>query len=62
MRDAQFAKRALQPVHVAALVDQRAAPHLADFVDAVGELVAAILDMDHRVRVRQIAAVDIGDA
>ena len=49
-------------VHVAALVDQAAAPHLADFVDAVGELVAAVLDMDAGVRERQIAAVDIGDA
>ena len=49
-------------VDVAALVDQAAAPHLADFVDAVGELVAAILDMDHGVAQRQIAAVDIGDA
>ena len=31
---------------MAPLVDDAAAPHLADFVDAVRELVAAILDMD----------------
>ena len=44
--DAQFRERARQPLHVAALVDHAACPHLADLVDAVGELVAAILDMD----------------
>ena len=55
-------ERELQPRHVAALVDQLAAPHLADFIDAVGELIAAILDVDARMRERQVAAVDIGDA
>ena len=39
-------ERALQPLEVPALVDQPACPHLADLVDAVGELIAAILDMD----------------
>jgi len=46
----------------AALVDQPATAHLADFIDAVGELIAAVLDV-HRCRaMRQIAAVDEGDA
>ena len=49
-------------VEVAPLVDQAAAPHLADFIDAVGELIAAILDVDLGVAERQIAAVDVSDA
>ena len=51
-----------EALHVPPLVDQAASPHLADFVDAVGELVAAILDMNRRVAMRQIASVHIGDA
>ena len=39
-----------QALHVPALVDQAAAAHLADFIDAVGELIAAVLDMDARRR------------
>ena len=35
---------------MAALVDQAASPHLADFVDAVGELIAAVLDGDRGLR------------
>ena len=61
-RDAQLAERAFEPVHVAALVDQPPSPHLAHLVDAVGELVAAILDMDLRGAMRHVAAVHIGDA
>ena len=60
--DAQFGERALQPFEVAPLVDEAAVPHLADFIDAVGELIAAVLDMDRGVAHRQIAAVDVGDA
>src|SRR6266498_2757919 len=44
------------------LVDQPAVPHLADLVDAVGELVAAILDVDRSLAVGNIAAVHIGNA
>ncbi len=50
--DAQLVERALEPRHVAALVDDAAVPHLADLVDAVGELVAAVLDVDHGVVAR----------
>src|SRR3546814_11712804 len=39
-----------------AIVDQH---HL---VDAVGELIAAILDMDRRIGMRQVVTVDVGDA
>ena len=51
-----------QPGDVAALVDQPAAPHLADLVYAVGKLIAAVLDVDASLRQRKVAAVDIGDA
>ena len=44
------------------LVDEAAVEHFADLIDAVGELVAAIFDMDHRVLVRNVASVHIGDA
>ena len=40
-----------EPLEMAALVDEPASPHLADFVDAVGELIAAILDMDLASRI-----------
>lgn len=43
------------------LVDQPPSPHLADFIDAVGKLVAPVLDVNHGAAVRQVAAVDIGD-
>ena len=62
MRMRNFGERALQPLDVPPLVDEAPAPHLADFIDAVGELIAAILDMDLGVAHRQIAAVDVGDA
>src|SRR6185437_11045542 len=48
--------------HVAPLVDQTPAPYLANLVDAVGKLVAAVLDRDARFGVRQIAAVHICNA
>jgi hypothetical protein len=43
-------------------IDELAAPHLAHFVDAVGELIAAILDMNAGFAMRHVAAVDIGNA
>src|SRR6266545_846616 len=60
--DLQLTERAPQAIEVAPLVDHPAAPDLAQLVNAVGELVAAILDMDHGVAPRQIATVDIGNA
>ncbi len=47
---------------MAPLVDDAAVPHLADLVDAVGELVAAILDMNHSLAAGNVPAVDIGNA
>ena len=55
-------ERALQPLHVTALVDQPPVPDLADLIDAIGKLIAAVLDMDRGFAIRPIAAVDIGDA
>jgi hypothetical protein len=43
-------------------VHQVAARDFADFVDTVGELVASVLDVHGGVAVRDVAAVDIGDA
>ena len=60
--DAKLGERELKPRHMPALVDQVTAPHLADFIDAVGELIAAVLDVDARGGERNVAAVDIGDA
>jgi len=61
-RDAQLLERALQPVHVAALVDEAPCPHLAHLVDAIGELVAAVLDVHARIAMRYVASIHIGDA
>src|SRR5450631_2044363 len=44
---------------MAFLVDQAAAKNFADFIDTVGELVAAVIDMNHGVAVQHIAAIDI---
>ena len=41
-------KRALQPVQMRRLVDRHAAQHIGDFIDAVAQLQAAILDMHRR--------------
>ena len=59
--DANFIERALQAIEVPPLVNQPATAHLADFVDCVGELVAAILDVDLGIAKWQITAVDVGD-
>ena len=52
----------MQPGEVRRLVDELPARHGYNLIDTVGELVAAILDMDRRLPVRQILAGDIGDA
>src|SRR5262249_32626595 len=57
-----FRKRAFKSLHVAAFVHHAARTDFADLVDAVGELIAAILDMHHRSMARQVAAVDVSDA
>jgi hypothetical protein len=44
------------------LVDEAATPHLAYFINAIAELIAAILDMDFGLCERQVTAIDISDA
>jgi len=61
-RDPKLGQRALEAVEMQPLVDQPPVADLADLVDAIGELVAAILDMDGGIGVTDIAAVDIGEA
>ena len=46
---------------MAPFVDQGATKDLAYFVDAIGELVAAVFDMNHGVAVQEIPAIDISD-
>jgi hypothetical protein len=47
---------------VAPLIDDAAASDFTNLVDAIGELVAAILDMNGRRMLREVAAVHIGNA
>ncbi len=58
--DAQLLQRAVEPVDVWLLVDQLAVADAHDLVDAVGELVAAILDVDAGLAMLDVATVDIG--
>jgi hypothetical protein len=60
--NAQFAKRSLKPSKMSPLVDEAATPHLAYFIYAIAELIAAILDVNFGVWKRQITAIDVSDA
>ena len=42
-------------------VGEAAAVEMDDFVDAVGELVAAVLDVHAGLVLRQVGPVDVGD-
>ena len=44
------------------LVDQQPVPDGTDFIDTVGKLKAAVLDMHLRRAMRNVAAIDIGNA
>ena len=59
---ASSSQAAFETVEMALLIEQQAVIDRAHFVDGVGELQAAIFDVNGRARVREIAAVDIGDA
>ena len=60
--DLQFREAALEALEVARGVSKPPAENGPDLVDAVGELVAAILDVDTGLAVRNETAVDVGDA
>jgi hypothetical protein len=60
--DAQLVQAAMQARHVTVEIGQPAVEHRPDLIDAVGELEAAILDVDHGLAVRLVLAVDVGDA
>ena len=47
---------------MALFVDQPAAADLAHLIDAVGELIAPVLDMNGGPGMGKVAAVDVGDA
>jgi DNA-binding YbaB/EbfC family protein len=61
-RDAQLVERAVQPSQMRFLVEEPAAAHGDDLVDAVRKLVSAILDMDRGLPVRDVGSRNIGDA
>jgi len=47
---------------VQVLVDELSIVEVHDLIDAIGELVAAVLDVHRGLPLRQVAAIDIGDA
>ena len=47
---------------MAVCIDAAAVIHLHDFLDPVGELVAAIVDIRRRLALPKIAIIDVGDA
>src|SRR5881409_2894753 len=51
----------MQPGQMRRLVNEPPARYRNDFIDPVGELVAAILDMHGRLAMRQILAGDVSD-
>src|SRR4051794_15565001 len=51
-----------QALDVPTLVDQASLSHFAQLVDAIGELVASVLDIDRGIAPRQVPAIDIGNA
>ncbi len=60
--DAQLVKRTVQPPQMRFLVHQLSAAHRDDLVDAVRELISAVLDMDRGLTVRDVGSRHIGDA
>ena len=58
--DAQLAQRALQAIEVQVFVDQSAVRDRHHLVDAVGKLIATILDMNRGPAVRLVSPIDVG--
>src|SRR5688572_13649231 len=57
----ELAHGAVETLEVRHVVDRPAVPDADDFVDTVGELVAAVLHVNHGLGVRQVTAVDVSD-
>jgi hypothetical protein len=47
---------------VAPLIDEAPVPHLAYLINAIGELISAVLDVHRRLAQREVTAVDVGAA
>ena len=61
-RQADFAQASLQPVEMPILIDEATGMEMYHLVDAVTELIAAVLDIHLCEALIDIAAVDIGNA
>src|ERR1700687_897820 len=57
-----FAKRSVEPRQMGRLINELRAAHGANLIDAVGELVAPVLDVNARVRERHVPPIHICDA
>jgi hypothetical protein len=57
----KLVERTLQTSHVARLVNDPPLPDFTHLVDSIGELITAILDVDHRAMAREVPAVHIRD-
>src|SRR5262249_7397968 len=57
--DAQLVQGAIKPVDVRSLVDQPAVADADNLVDAVGQLVASVLDVDRRLAMIDVASIDV---
>lgn len=60
-RDADLAQGPLQPFHVQILIEEAAAREVENLVDAIRELIAAILHVHACLGLRKVAAVDVCD-
>ena len=60
--DGKLTKGTVEAVEMRLGIDQTAGAHMDHLIDAVGELIAAILDMDRGIGMAQIATVHIGKA
>ena len=52
----------IEAVEMPVFIDQTAAADGDHLVDAVGELIAPVFDMDRRLVVGHVAVVDVGDS
>src|SRR5579862_2319147 len=52
----------MKPRQMQLLIDEDPRVDGDHLVAAIGELIAAILDMNHRIAMRQVAAIDVSDA